>query len=345
LAFSYLLNPSLSYSLLYDFHPVTLATSFLLFSWYFLLKKRIILFLVFVLLAGLTKEQVWFVSGALFTYAFFQTRDKALMAIAGLFSFCMFYYLIWVAIPAAHEGHHFALSYFEEFGSTPTEVIRTILLNPGKSIPILFSENRLEYAKRLLLPLGLLPLLHPLTLIFAIPDFAINFLSSNPNFRAIYYQYTAVITSFLFISASYGALRIRKIMPLVSYFIISFFLLTFTLYSAYTYGPLPASNRPNIDMYTKQLPYSEFVSSALKSVPSNASVAATNNLGAHLSHREYLFTIPVGTYEADYVAFLLNDSFAQPSPEAQRQMVEELKLNPNYEVIAEKEIFILFRKR
>ena len=68
----------------------------------------------------------------------------------------------------------------------------------------------------------------------------------------------------------------------------------------------------------------------MKKIPPVLSISATNNLGAHISHREKIFTIPQGIREADMILFLLNDKFAQPSLEAQEELAEQLKNNNSY---------------
>ena len=61
LAEVYLLNPSLQRANLYDFHAVVLSSTFLLGAFYFLQKKRLLLFLFMLFLAAITKEQVWLI--------------------------------------------------------------------------------------------------------------------------------------------------------------------------------------------------------------------------------------------------------------------------------------------
>ena len=97
-------------------------------------------------------------------------------------------------------------------------------------------------------------------------------------------------------------------------------------------------------MFIKQYPDKELVDRILLSIPKNLSVAATNNLGAHLSQREKIYTVPGGLEEADVVLFLLNDLYAQPSLEAQVQMAEKMKKDKNYIKIFEKGEFIAFKK-
>jgi uncharacterized membrane protein len=58
-AFSYLINPAVGWATLFDFHAVTLATTFLLGATYYLMKKEYAWFLLYAFLAAITKEQVW----------------------------------------------------------------------------------------------------------------------------------------------------------------------------------------------------------------------------------------------------------------------------------------------
>src|SRR3989344_4584437 len=62
-AFSYLINPSLQRSNLYDFHAIVFATTFLLGAFYFMKLRRYKWFLFFAFLAGSTKEEVWAIVG------------------------------------------------------------------------------------------------------------------------------------------------------------------------------------------------------------------------------------------------------------------------------------------
>jgi uncharacterized membrane protein len=194
------------------------------------------------------------------------------------------------------------------------------------------------------MPLGFFPVFAPLVFIFAAPDLLINLLSNNGNFHQIYYQYTATITPFVFIAGIYGMVFIKKRFYLKNEFII-FYLLMVTIISAYFYGPLPGAKNPNIDMFTQSQSDRAFIAEYLKSIPRQYSVAATNNIGAHLAHRKYLFTIPTGMEKADVIAFLLGDRFAQPSPKAQWDMVDSLRNNPNYILRVERGNFIVFEKR
>lgn len=344
LAFAYLLNPSVQYTNLYDFHAVTFATTFFLAAWYFLQKRKYFWTIVFLLLAGLTKEEAWIVVGFFGIYITFFHKKIILGILTSIFAFLTCYLLIWKFIPLAKGGQHFALAYYADFGSTPTSIVKNILLSPLKVLGLLVEKNRLTYYFEILFPLGFLSLFTPLILLFALPDFAINVLGNNTAFRQIYYQYTSVITPFLFIATIYSLSHIQKRFTRISLKLFIYYIAICTILSAYFFGPLPGAKHPNLDMFTKQLGDSTIIENFLQNIPKRYSVAATNNIGSHLSHRQQIFTIPVGLEKADVVVFLLNDPFAQPSLKAQKEMAEKLALDPNYrEVFAEND-FIVFEK-
>lgn len=362
-SFIFLLNPSLEYSNLYDFHPVTLATTLLLGAFYFFMRKKHILFLVFAVLAGLAKEEIWLIVAifGLYTLVFefikLARKKITLKSKKTLFNFLfgflvasisifIFYYLIWIAIPAVRGGNHFALSYYSDFGDSPLNVVKNILLSPGKIFQIMLMPKRLLYLGALLSPVGFLSLLSPVVLVFALPDLLINLLSSDSNLYQIFYQYTAAITPFIFISAIFGVKNLDKWFPKKQLLnILLVFIALTTLMSAYFFGPLPGALHPNLDMFTKQLEDRDLIQAFISGIPTRYKVAATNNLGSHLSRRRNVFTIPQGVDSADVIVFLLNDPFAQPSLLQQKKMVEKLKENPSYKLLFKEDAFIAFQKK
>lgn len=343
-SFSFLMNQSLQYANLYDFHAVTLATTFLLGAFYFLILKRYIYFLLFAILAALTKEQIWLIVALFGGYIVIRRKEIIFGIFLMIISLFIFRYLIWTAIPQARGGEHFAIEYYSQFGETPGNVIKNMIFSPTKTLGIILEKERVEYTKQIFLPAGFLPLISPFYLIFAAPDFLINLLSSNKQLHQIYYQYTAAITPFIFISSIFAVKTIKKRYKLIPYSFFSLYLILAVFYSAYSFGPLPGARKPNIDMLTKPLPKKETIHKFLSEIPRKTSVAATNNVGAHLSQREKIYTIPVGLKDADIIVFLLNDSFAQPSLNAQKEMAEKLKNDKTYVEIFREGDFVAFKK-
>lgn len=76
-----------------------------------------------------------------------------------------------------------------------------------------------------------------------------------------------------------------------------------------------------------------------------AKIAATNNIGAHLTHRDDIYTIPIGIDDADTIVFLFTDKISLPSPKILRDISINLKTSNKYNIIAEKEDFIILQKK
>lgn len=350
----YLINPSLHYTNLFDFHGVTLATTFLLGSFYFLIKKRKILFLIFGILAAFTKEQVWVILSVFGLWIFFESflinkfkhkKDIALGLSIFILSIIIFFVLVSKVIPETRGGAHFALSYYSDFGTSPIGIIKGIVFSPIKTFSLIFTQDRITYLESIFSATGYLSILAPLYIVFFLPDLIINLLSNNAQLHQIYFQYTATITPFIFISSIYGVKIIRKYFPIIPFSLIIAYLLIFGLKNAYDIGPLPGAKHANIDMFTKPLEFKDTVRDFLNSIPKKYSIAATNNIGSHISHRQKIFTIPVGIDEAEVVVFLLNDPYAQPSLKAQKEYAEKLKQDKNYIEVFKQKDFIVFEKR
>lgn len=345
--FLFLVNPLLQYTNLYDFHAVALATTLLLAAFYFLIKKKYFLLTIFLILSGITKEQVWVIASIFGFPLLFQKSKKVKIFGFSLFiiSLIIFYFLVSYIIPQSLGRQHFALAYYSDFGNSPQQIIFNMLLSPQKFLSTIFDTGRLLYLKQLFLPVGFVSLLSPVYLIFAVPDLLINLFSNNSGLRQVYYQYSANITPFIFISSIFAVKKIMKRFPKISKIYIAIYLLFFTLLSAYLIGPLPGARNPSIDMFIKPQKNKGAIGKILLKIPEKYSVAATNNLGAHLSHRETIYTIPIGIDKADVVVFLLNDIFAQPSLDAQKKMAEDLKKNKNFILVIEKDDFVAFKKQ
>jgi uncharacterized membrane protein/uncharacterized membrane protein YbhN (UPF0104 family) len=346
-AFVYLLNPSVQRANIYDFHAVTLVTTFFLATFYFFLKKRYKLFILFAFLAALCKEEVWLTVALFGLLVFFVHKKRFFGSLLFLFSVAMFYILFWIAIPQTLGAQHFALVYLSDFGDNPTKVVKGIILSPDKIFQTVMEHSRLDYLKQLFLPVGYLSFFFPFFLIFAGPDLLINLLSNNPQLHQLYYQYTATITPFIYLSAIYGVWVIQKIkLPSFTltkaswnlFFII--YLLYISLSTAYLYGPLPGSRDPNLDMFIKQQQDHVFIDNFLKRIPKKLSVAASNDIGSHLSSRENIYTIPYGIDRADIIVLLLNGT----DPHA-KGVYAKVKKDPHYHKVADTNGFVAFERK
>jgi uncharacterized membrane protein len=343
LTISFLFHPFFQRQNTFDFHPVVLATTFLLAAFYFLNKNKYFGFFIFLVLAILTKEHVYLASSLLGVYIFFVKRKKWGIVLAG-FSALAFYLLVSKIIPDARGSSHFALEFFNNFGDSPIEVIKTLIVNPGLTISTLIKNNILEYYKNLFLPVGFLSFLSPLYLIFALPELLMNSLSGKPEWRMYYYQYAAISIPFIYISAIFGIKRFLSKYPKSAFKIVMFLFITI-LYSSFTAGPLFFAKDP--DKSVLWVPENkELIMSFLKTIPASVSVASTNNLGAYLSHRIENYSLENGFQKAQYVLFLVKPNSIEKLENKDWDLIKLRSLlnNKNYKVIYRLNNFVVFQK-
>jgi len=344
LAFAYLINPSVERANIFDFHAVTLVTAIFFGMYYYFLKKNYTMFFIFAILAALCKEQIWLIIALFGLLVFFIHKRRIIGASLFIVSLGMFYYLIWIAIPQTLGAQHFALAYFSDYGDSPTQVVKGIVLSPNKLIQTILDPDRLAFLNTLFMPVGYLILLFPFFLIFAGPDLLIDLLSNNPQLHQIYYQYTTTITPFVFLGTIYAISWIRNVkinkkqLTLHAWnFFFIVYVLAFSLYSAYVSGPLPGAIDPNLDMFDRQQVDRSYIDKFLSKIPKKDSVSASNDIGSHLSSRENIYTIPYGLDSADIVTLLITDDQTKAA-------FDKISEDPHYKEIAQKDNFVAFKR-
>ncbi|OGK17537.1 hypothetical protein A2774_00930 [Candidatus Roizmanbacteria bacterium RIFCSPHIGHO2_01_FULL_39_12c] len=364
-AFSYLLYPPLQLSNIYDFHAVTLATVFLLFMFYFWLVRRYWLSLGFLLLSLLSKEQVGLVTliFGIYLYASMlrstvaknkQKKNIVFASVIIVLSVVWFILSVFYLIPIFRGGQHFAVARYTEFGDSPIEIIIGILTNPYSIAKIIFSKATWDYLVKLLAPVGFLPLLSPAQLLLALPEFAVNLLSKNPNMRNIIYHYTAVITPFVFISAIYGGRKLIELKSQISKSktekrkssMVLTYLLIFALYSAYIYGPLPfAKNKNTRPLFYKQSEINDLALWERTLKDENLKISTTGQLSPFFTSRRYFYTFSPRYYLADYVLLRLNEVFEYPEKDELIPVYQRLRNDQNFELIYKRENFEVYKKK
>ncbi|HEX8997328.1 MAG TPA: DUF2079 domain-containing protein [Ktedonobacterales bacterium] len=208
LTLAYLLSPFTVSEALWDFHPVTLATPLLLLALWALDSKRYGWFLAAAILAMSTKEDVGLsvaVVALLLALARPEKRRFGVVLAAGA--------LLWVAIcfkvilPHYNVGVAGGNNYWYRYswlGRTPGEAVVNALTKPWLVWGYLFVPGRLGYLAVVLRTAGALGLLAPALLLAALPDLAVNLLSSHTEQYSGFFQYNAIILPYLLGAAVYG---------------------------------------------------------------------------------------------------------------------------------------------
>jgi uncharacterized membrane protein len=291
-ALAYLLYPPTTWLALNEFHPVALATPALLYAFWYLDEDRLVPFAVFAALAAASKEEVALVvAGYGIWYAVARGRRVAgaTIAWAGVLYSAI---AIAIVIPHFNGGHSAFEGRYSEVGGSPGGILNTALHDPGLLFRVAFDHAGFHYLVDLVLPLAGLCLLSPVVLV-ALPELAINLLSSSPTQSSIHFHYTAAEIPALIIAAVFGAARIapRWRIPVAAVVVLTALAGNYRLGAIPVWRELPGGETLQANAATVT-EHDRIAARALELIPDNAVVSATNSLGAHLSARKRILSFP-----------------------------------------------------
>jgi uncharacterized membrane protein len=321
LALAYLLYPATQWLTLNEFHTVALATPLLLFAFDYLDQDQLLLFAVFALLAMTSKEEIGLVVagfGAWYAIARGRRLEGTLVGVLGLAASVV---AIKVVIPHFRGGESpFASRYGRD------------------SVTHLISIHHAHYVVALLVPLMALPLLAPLALVAAIPEAALNLLSLNPFQSSIRFHYTAGLIPPLVIAAVLGCEKLVHHRPRLLRPIVAALLLVGVGSSLAVGAARLRAFRPTAHDHVAER--------ALRLVPRDAVVSATNTLGAHLSARRRILSFPLqqdATWMAVDTTRLSYLERATPSARA-RAAYARLRQDRSWHVVFDSSGIVLLRR-
>jgi uncharacterized membrane protein len=344
---AYLLYPATGWLTLNEFHPVALATPLLLFAFWYLDEDRLLPFALFAIAAAASKEEIALVvAGFGIWYALAHRRWVAGTAIACAGA-------AWAAIAIAVVIPHFNAGAesdfygrYSEVGGSAGGILKTALTHPLRIAEAAFSARDLHYLLELVAPLAALCLLAPLVLVAALPELAINLLSSTTTQTSIHFHYTAGLIPPFVIAAIFGAKRMsRWAFPVAAAIVVA------ALVGNYRLGPIPGWRHvPGGQTFqataARVTVHDHIADRALRLIPGNAVVSATNTLGAHLSARARVLSFPFiqdsKWIAADETQPGYADRYA-PIPTATQ--LAALRRNPEWQLVFEEDGILVFRRK
>ncbi|HVD12416.1 MAG TPA: DUF2079 domain-containing protein [Gaiellaceae bacterium] len=347
-ALAYLIYPPTEWLTLNEFHPVALACPLLLFAIWFLDEGRLLPFAACAAGAATTKEEIALVVAGLgvwYGFAHARRLTGAVVAAAGI---AVALVAIEVVIPHFNRaGTSSFFTRYSEVGSTPGGVVHTALTNPWKIVTTALTGRGLGYLARLVLPLGLLVVLAPLVLIAALPELAANLLSAATTQTSIRFHYTAGLIPVLVVAAVFGAKRLERLRPGLP---VATCAVVLGLVSSYLLGPIPVWRYfPGGQQHQAQAAevseHDRIAARALRLIPPDVAVSATNSLGAHLSARRRVLSFPylqdARWIAADETAPGYADRLA-PLPTAVQ--LSWLRRNPEWRLVFERDGILIFQR-
>ena len=345
-ALVYLLYPATGWLTLNEFHPVALATPFLLFAFWYLDNDRLVPFAVFAVAAATCKEEIGLViAGFGVWYAFGRRRrlEGATIATLGLAWSAI---AIGVVIPHYHTGGESDFyGRYSEVGGSAAGIVKTAFTHPLRIAHAAFTGRDLHYLFDLAAPLAGLCLLAPLVLIAALPELALNLLSAAPTQTSIHFHYTAGLIPPLLIGSILGARRFgRWAVPVTAVVLLA------ALAGNYRLGPIPGWRHvPGGSQFeataARVTRHDRIAARALSLIPKGAVVSATNTLGSHLSARRRVLSFPFVQdalwIAADETQPGYADRYA-PLPTAIE--LGALRRNPDWRLVFEQDGILVFRR-
>jgi uncharacterized membrane protein len=332
-----------------EFHAVALATPLLLLAFWYLDEDRLAAFAVVAAVACLTKEHVPLTIAAFgvwYALARGRRREGAAIAAAGTAVAAI---VVGVVVP------HFAPSGSSPFegryravGGSPAGILETMLTDPLRVLGHAFGGNAVPYLLELLLPLLLLPLLAPLALLTALPELAANLLSATRTQQSIHFHYTATAIPGLVVAAVFGAASLRRddwVRPVATAVVVA------ALASNYLLGAIPVwrSFPGGETLGAREHLVSEHdrvAARALRLIPDDAVVTATNSLGAHLSGRHRVHSFPF-LHDATWIAAdETRPGYSdRVSALATSERLRRLRLDAGWRIVFDEDGVTVFRKR
>jgi uncharacterized membrane protein len=197
------------------------------------------------------------------------------------------------------------------------------------------------------LPLGLLVVLAPLALIAALPELAVNLLSAATTQTSIRFHYTAGLIPVLLVAAIFGAAWLERRRPGLR---VATGAVVLGLVSSYLLGPIPVwqyfpGGQSHQAQAAEVSEHDRIASRALRLIPHDAVVSATNSLGAHLSARRRVLSFPylqdARWIAADETAPGYADRLA-PLPTAVQ--LSWLRRNPEWRLVFERDGILIFQR-
>jgi uncharacterized membrane protein len=329
-ALAYLLYPATqfnTFTITSGFHAVALAVPLVLFAIWFLDENRLAWFVVFALLAATTKEEIPAAVGMLGIWYAVRTgrRVVGLSILASGLTISAVNFLVIIPHYSPTGVDPFAGRY-TDVGGTPAGILQKGVSDPGALVHAVASVHKLTYVLVLLAPFLGLWLLEPLLFLGAVPDLAINLLSSKGDQTAIPYHWTAGIVPFTVAASVMGAARLRRRGGLVSLIVLAGVACTAIyspIYGEVLRGEL-SSARPSNALHQAK-------AHAIALVPPSAPVAASNQLGAYISARRYVYVFPY-IRDARWIIIDIHNP-AVVSPSAYLRAVRTIDANPRWRLI------------
>jgi uncharacterized membrane protein len=313
-AFAYLLYPATqfnAFTVTTSFHPVSIAVPLVLYAVWFLDEDRLVAFSVVALLAFTTKEEIPLAIGCLgIWYAVRKGRRLFGFGVFAIGLAVTLFDFLWVIPHFSPTGVDPFAGRYTAVGGTPLGIAHKLFTDPGAFVQAVATGHKGVYLALLLAPFLGLWLLEPLLLLGAVPDLAINLLSSKTDQTSIPFHWTAGIVPFVVAASIFGAARLKGRSSDLALWVLA------GTAAVALYSPILAL--PG-DVRALGSPSMPAMAHALSMIPVRAPVSASVGLGGHLSERRYVDTFPFAV-RSRWIIVDANDPVYAATPSFKRKL-------------------------
>jgi uncharacterized membrane protein len=210
---SFLFYPTIFYTNLYGISYLELCVPLFLWLFYFFEEKKNILFLIFLVLCLMIREEVSLVTCFFGIYMIIKKR-YLLGLLTIILSLVYFYMITFLIMPLFRaedfEKVHITARWYSEWGDTFWEMITNILFNPIDTLSKILTPPKIGNFVMILIPLIFIPLVNLPIFLIATPNLAIAFLSSAITHSSYFLYYLSPSISIFFYSTILSVGRSNK---------------------------------------------------------------------------------------------------------------------------------------
>ena len=315
-------------------HAVSFSVPLILYAIWFLDNDRLVWFGVFGLLAATTKEEIAAAVGGLGIWYAVARGRRLVGATIFVLGAAISIFVFEVVIPHYMHGHLILSVRYTEVGGTPGGILRTSMTDPSALVHQVATGHKLFFVILVFLPFLGFWAREPLMLVGALPDLAINLLSSSDKQTTIFYQYTAGIIPFVVAASVLGAAKMRKrrhappaLLAVVCLFAVM--------------SPLVFSGAVLVNRDADAV---RAMKRAVELIPPDARVSASISLGGNVAQRRVLLNFPA-VAGADWVIVGPTTQLDIDSRTALKPRIRELHASPHWQRVFNESGVQVFKRR
>ncbi len=291
----YLLYPSFLGGCFWYLHENCFLAPFILWSFYFSEKKRLLPTLFFALLTLLVKEDAAVYVAVIALYFIVSQKNKKRYFAVLILSVA---YFITVTKLMSIYGEGIMSGRYDNYiydnGGLFT-VMKAAIQNPIYAIQQIFTQEKLIFILQMLVPLAFLPVVpkSPARLILLIPFILVNLITNYPYQYDVRFQYAFGSGAILFCLAAVNYADLGEKRGKV--------LLCAVLSSVIIFAGGYGEKAFYFENYRNDTEQRQVIDEALSLIPDDASVSASTFLLANLSQREEIYELETTRHQASYV--------------------------------------------